>query len=502
MPRVPLLAACAIVLASGPAAARPPEPPDIAPEKGEALIRLTRSAMMEYLRRRTPAERQPIPAELSSLGSGWHAATVTLHGEGGVKGRVVIGGGNPARNVVAAAVKAMRSGELPDRVTPAVLDGLIVEVELIAALEEVAAGDVAEAAVPGLTGLLAAHDRKRVYVLPSMAYWDNLDAGGMRRLALGLLGSPAKGWAVFATRRFVGVGGAAYAVPREKLPSPGEAPSAEELAAACGRAAGALLSTQGASGRYGGGLGPAPGQEDPRAGLRGHLLAALAMARLAAAAPRPEYARSAWSAIEFAAAHARGRGDSTYLNAPRPEDQLAAASLLLAAVAEAPQEPQAAATRPAEAPAGRPPAWPDLRGRLRNALLAAAAKDPLPARLDAEAGPPATPADALLARYALTADGATAAELKALPPPPERTPRGIWPILWKRGAGLTLTREEEVAGAVARLHEYRLIRLLDGVKAPTSAGGQAGSPLVALPAAECALAVELLRPRGAGDVRP
>jgi hypothetical protein len=321
----------------------------------------------------------------------------------------------------------------------------------------------------------------------------------MRRLALGPLGSPAKGWAVFATRRFVGVGAAAYAVPRAKLPSPGKAPGEEELAAACGRAAALLLAVQQDDGRYGG-AGTGHEREDSGRGLRGHLLAAAAMARLAAVVPRRRYIASARRAIAFAAAHTRRRGEGAYFITLRPEDQLAATSLLLAAIAEAPQEAWAATTRPANAPATRPAAWRDLRGHLRNTLLAAAAKGPLPGRLDGEAGPPAAAADALLARYALTAGGATPTELKALPPPPERTPRGIWPLVWKRGAGLALTREEEQAAAAARLHEYRLIRLLEAAVA--AAGGERRRSAAALPAAECALAVELLRPRGAGEVRP
>jgi len=159
--------------------------------------------MEEYLLRRTPADKQPIPAELRDLQKSDCGAAVTLRLGGQVKAQVVRHDGSLPRSVIEAALTAMRSGKLPDRITSSVLSSLTVEVELLGAFSEVTADEIAGVFKPGLTGLVAGRDEKATYLLPSSSYERGLGAEAVRAEVLGRLGTLPKRWAIFTSRHFV-----------------------------------------------------------------------------------------------------------------------------------------------------------------------------------------------------------------------------------------------------------------------------------------------------------
>jgi AMMECR1 domain-containing protein len=209
-----------------------PLPPEMTHEDGEFLVRVARLAMDRYLATRQPAERQEIPHGTMAPAARRYAAAVTLRGGGKVLGRGSCGGMILPRNVMAAALVAMRSPDLPDRVDPGVLAGLTVEVEVAGEPVEVAVespasqdetqpadmerkqaavrSDIARSVRPGVTGLRLAWGPKSAWVLPSTAYEEKLDAGQVRARCLEEISrdppsaAPAAHWSVFATMQFVG----------------------------------------------------------------------------------------------------------------------------------------------------------------------------------------------------------------------------------------------------------------------------------------------------------
>lgn len=144
MNRIFRIFGCIALLGTGVAVAvgQTPQPPELSREAAGRLPDLARQAMRQYLQDRRPAEAIPIPPELAELqvevnGKVMSFADLefpvilTLRREGTVVSRSVQGGFGLARNVIRAALQAMRGPALPDRVTREYLDLLTVELEIL-----------------------------------------------------------------------------------------------------------------------------------------------------------------------------------------------------------------------------------------------------------------------------------------------------------------------------------------------------------------------------------
>ena len=316
-------------------------PREMTAAEGMQLPRLAREAMRRYLADRTPPEAMPIPADVRALAGRKNAVAVTLRSGGAVVAVGVHEGDGIARGLVTAALRAMRSPRLPDRVDRKVLDALTVEVDVFSALREVRREELPACFVPGLTGLAywreapgrsAPAEAGCAWVLPSAGYVLGLNAEQMRRGAmLRYRLTPANSslpprLAVFTTRHFVHLAdGRAFELFRGK-DMPRRLEAVEAAVAAAGQTVGAYLARhQGRDGRY--------TEEDRPAALRDHLYAAWAMARLARQVPAPELARSASAAVAHASKLLRREGGKAYV--AEADDALAPTALLALALGEA-----------------------------------------------------------------------------------------------------------------------------------------------------------------------
>ncbi|HUU59789.1 MAG TPA: hypothetical protein VMZ50_09605, partial [Phycisphaerae bacterium] len=89
-----------------------PAPPGITLGEAAALVKLARSAMQQYLTHRTPADNCPIPDDVRPLARHRYAVAMSLRDNGRLVARSIQDRGGLVRNVVAAALLAMRSPEL------------------------------------------------------------------------------------------------------------------------------------------------------------------------------------------------------------------------------------------------------------------------------------------------------------------------------------------------------------------------------------------------------
>jgi len=343
--------------------------PDVTPRQGAALAALAREAMTDYLHARTAPASVKVPAELRELGRRPNAAAVTLRSGGSVVAVEVHGAADLCTNLIIAAMQAMRSPKLPDRVDDKVLAGLTVEVEVLGEPRPIDPNQVDQAVVPGLTGLQCGSGSSTVHVLPSAAYVLGRSPEQMLRGAMLRLGrseepqspSPAAGAkpAVFAARHYVGYpGSSAVELYRGKLsPAPPELDDKAALAAAAsiGRY---LAAHQEADGWFTVG--------DGETTIVGQLYATWALARLAARQPSPALAESVERALAAAGRKvARGQGRAV-VKADSPDDTLAATALLALALdtdrtkqaVELRRELLAGITASPDAPAARPGAGP------------------------------------------------------------------------------------------------------------------------------------------------
>jgi len=311
-----------------------PKAVEIESSQGKALVSLARQAMHEYLRSRTPADKQIIPPDLEPLAKTKYASAVTLRSQGDVKAKVVQTGDSLLRNVIAAALKAMRSSSLPDRVTASVLDALTVEVEVIGPTVEVGEGDLAKLVRPGLTGVMSSRDTSSAYVLPSEAYEHSLDAKGVKTEALGLLGTPPKRWAIFAARHFAGYpGGRTVELYRGKLvPQPREVDE-KLLVVAAEAIARHMIAHQGSDGLYGTAAGPA-------GSLLEHLHATYAMSLLARRSPDVDVSRSINAALSYVVKWLAQDARRAYVATENPDERPAATAWLVLILAEQPDRPE------------------------------------------------------------------------------------------------------------------------------------------------------------------
>ena len=396
--------------------------PDITSKQGAALVELARTAMTAYLHRRSVLSSMATPPQLKELGERRNAVAVTLRSGGSVMAVAVHGASGMRDNLITAALQAMRSPRLPDRVDEKVLGALTVEVEVLGEPRPTDPEKIDRAMAPGLTGLQCGSGYSTVHVLPSAAYVLGLSPAQMLRGAM-LPARPAATTtpagprvAVFATRHFVGYpNSSAFELYRGKLSAdPAELNDRAALAGA--ESVGKYLAShQGADGWYAVG--------DGGTSLGDHLYAAWAMARLAARLHCPAFTDSAKRALAAARGKVtRGNRQAT-VEAGSPDEDLAAAGLmslalsldttkdtvdlraeLLAGLAES-------LTAPTSRPANQPKGRPELMHR--GKYIALLAMGPIPACAPAVASARKTllkcrPADAEAALWAFRAGAADA----------------------------------------------------------------------------------------------
>ncbi len=211
----------ALLAGSLPPQAGPPGPPEFPAQRGRELVALARKAMTAYLAVRVTPDAMPIPRSLIGLRSRQETAAVRLRRDGRLVALRIHAGADLCGNVVGAALLAMRSHRLPDRVDQPVLDSLTVEVEVISGLAMVEPAGLARRVTPGLHGLALWRGPDQTpadvpadamsWVLPATACILGLDAEAMRRAAAARY-APATGgesaperMGIYATRHFVGL---------------------------------------------------------------------------------------------------------------------------------------------------------------------------------------------------------------------------------------------------------------------------------------------------------
>jgi AMMECR1 domain-containing protein len=305
-------------------------------DQGKALVRLAKTAMSEYLSRRTPADKQPIPGDLAGLSGTECATTVTLRSDGEVKAQVVQGGTGIARNVVAAALKAMRSSGLPDRVSQSVLQGLTVEVEILGPSLEAAKDDLAGLIRPGLTGVVASRNGHKAYLLPSVAYERGLDPNAIVAETLRRLGTVPQDWAVFTSRHFVGYpDGQVVELFCGRLTSQPKDIDQEHLAAAALSIGRHLVRCQDPkTGRYGTAAGPATD-------LLEHLHATYALCLLAKRTGAKDFSKSVEAALTHVVSSIAQDRRRAYVTTENIDDRVAATAWLLLVLHEQANSPHA-----------------------------------------------------------------------------------------------------------------------------------------------------------------
>ena len=334
----------ALVSVAASARGEPPAAPIMTLDDGKQLVNLARGGMVEFINSRTPSDKYPIPPEMKHLARKFGSASVTLRSSGKFLVRSTRAGANVCRSVLAAALKAMRSGDLPDRITPSVLAALTVEVEIHGPTRAISPRKLGGSIVQGMTGLRASRGQARGYVLPSTACHLGLLARDMRSVCLDQLAqaeSPnpkADAWAVFASKHYVGYPDAVVVqLFRGKILIPPEGLTAEILASAAATAGLFLARGQDSNGMY--------SMPNRRAALHEHLYATYAMAKLSRRDSRNIFSVSVNRAMAFAARFVlTDKKQARVLPARSPQDKTTesptrATAWLLLAIAELPPQP-------------------------------------------------------------------------------------------------------------------------------------------------------------------
>ena len=361
-----------------------PAPPAVTADQGRTLVQLARDAMRRFLTLRVGPADVPLSAAMKDLAGKPNIAAVTLRSGGAIVGLGTCGDFDLPHNVAAAALQAMRSPRLPDRVDRAVLDALTVEVEALSPLEPVGEAQVAHVFRPGLTGLAYGQGDSTARVLPSAAYVLDLDADQLRRSVLAGL-RPARaattqphGLGVFTARHFLGwPDGRVVELYRGKDLARRDGLDEKRLRAGAEMVGRFLMANQLKTGRY-----ATPAGEGT---LREHARATWAMAqlaRLSGAEANQPLSASVAAAVDHAATFVRRDGAAATLADERPGDRLAAAAMIALAIRQMPR------------PLSR--TW-DLRVTLLNGLV----KQLLAVDSAADTRPAVTPADLFVAYLAL-----------------------------------------------------------------------------------------------------
>jgi len=468
--------------------------PKLTADQGRALVRLAREGMNRYLTHRGGPEAMRLPSELRPL-RGWrNAAAVTLRDGGRVVAVQVRTGEELCTNLLAAALNAMRSPRLPDRVDRKVLDALTVEVEVLSVPRTVPRRSLAAAIAPGLDGLLYGrgplpgisasrpagprepHAGAMAWVLPSAGYVLGLNAEQMRRGAMLRYRLTSRNaslppyLAVFTTRHYVGSpGGPTVELFRGKDMTVRRQIDEGALRAAAGKVGSYLVRHQAKDGRY--------CRDDRPASVPDHLYATYAMARLARRYPKQAFARSAALAAGHASGLVKRSGNRALVEAAGRDETLAATALLALALGQA--APDDRTLR--------------LRAELHRGLLAELSRDA------ASSAPTSRPASRSAGPYvawlALAASKDHADELRALRKAFTRaSPGDFLAHLWAFRAGLV--KDPLPAGAAGPEARSRGISQRAAGALPDETGGFAvgGDPPSAL---HTGLAALCLAGRGA-----
>lgn len=403
MGKIPLI----LVMASAAAMADAQTPrlttPQVNSAEGAALVTLVRSAMHAWLTERTGADRQVLPGELARLENRPYSVAVRLRRDGRLVASAIQAGNSLPRNVIQAALKAMRDPALGDVVTQGVLEGLVVKVEVLGppALvgqetpEEIRAGEsgrlqaeLIKIVQPGLVALRAERGERVAHVLPSTAYVANLDRQEVRRQCLSELGLTREGanlpiqWSAFLSNHYVSYpGGRVVELRRGKLPVPHEAVDRMLLARSADQAGAYLLASADADGRL---------MHAQKPSLVDHLYACWALARLARTRQDTTLQAALDKPLALATATVRRTADAAYVQSERPQDQLAATALLALTLEQRPGKAQQ-----------------ELRGRLLAAIRSVTnVKGQVPGNVEGTSTAPADPTAVCLARLALISGGA------------------------------------------------------------------------------------------------
>ncbi len=312
----------------GPAESSQPQP-ELTPSQGLALIGLVRQTMADYLLTRNDANRAKTPADLAELN---YPAAVTLRSNGEIVAQIIKADDNSlTANVASAALKAMRSEKLPNRVNQAVLDSLTVEVEVIGREVPAVQGDLEDLIEPGLTGLALSRGQKKAFALPSTAYELGIGADQMQMLCLSQIPlnptilNDQPQWSLFATRHFVGLGDELVVeLFRGKRLSEFNSLDEQTLTEAARAIGRHLQRKQDFSGQY--------HTESGKPSLRDHFYAAYSMSKLATATGNKKFADSATDALLGASRSINKGPVGSYVLTPNPNNQLASTAYLAMAL--------------------------------------------------------------------------------------------------------------------------------------------------------------------------
>jgi hypothetical protein len=278
----------------------PPPAPIMDLEDGRLLVNLARSGMLEFIQSRTPAGKQQLTPALKGLSARIHPATVTLRSSGKLVARSYRADTNVCRSVLAAALEAMRSGDLPNRVTPAVLAGLTVEVEVHGKPRAVSVAELDSSVVKGLTGVTVSRGRLRETLLPSTSCGLGLSIDQIRMVCLARLAGPSArpggkdAWSIFTSKHYVGYPGKkGVHLYRGKILLPTSSLTEAALKEAAATAGLFLINSQGSDGAY--------SRQNRQAAIHEHLYATYAMAKLSRRDKRKIFSASVTEALKYAA---------------------------------------------------------------------------------------------------------------------------------------------------------------------------------------------------------
>jgi len=291
-----------IALVSGAASARtkPPAAPIMTLDDGKQLVNLARSGMAEFIKSRTPADKYTLPPEMKHLTTRFRPVSITLRSSGKLMARSIRADTNVCRSVLAAALDAMRSSNLPDRVTPAVLAAMTVEIEVLGPARAVSSRELGACIVPGLTGVRVSRGAAKKYVLPSTTCQLGLSALQTHVSCLAKLPEPpggkakAEAWSVFGSKHYVGYPDAVVVqLFRGKILIPPEGLTDEVLSSAAATAGLFLARGQDPNGMY--------NMPNRKPALHEHLHATYAMAKLSRRDSRKLFSVSVNRAMAYAA---------------------------------------------------------------------------------------------------------------------------------------------------------------------------------------------------------
>ncbi len=375
------------LLAASAAAQTPPLPP--APElglsDGASLIGLARSSMVEYLCNRTPVDKAFIPERMTALSQKPYAVRLTLRKNGVAAATSIQKGKDLGHNVIAAALEVMRGPEpLPDKVTHEELDSATLDLEVMSLAVDANDAAIDSILSPGLTGVEVTRGADESFVWPSQQFLGGLTPSRIHNVAFAQLPIRPQSvkmplrWSVFSAVQFVGFPQDKVVwLYRGKALMPADAIDPNMIQTAASRVADFLIRNQDAHGQF-----TAPLAQPS---LREHVYATYAMARLAKATGRDDYAKAVNAGLGYAMGFLKDDLGGAFLFTEEPQDQLAATALMMMAIGELQSNEQIET----------------LRAKLAISMNKAARDGRIAARLDGATSQPASRMSLSLAEMAM-----------------------------------------------------------------------------------------------------